>query len=317
MPSNPILNIRRNLGTNTASRQAMTPIPEQYEGSNHPYRGIEQHGVEDTVRTSPVPGYEDNAHPVEYEIDKEPPAPIPVKIVTEGGDEIIESRVFTMPITNVASRVLNQMRSRKTATIKNLGPNTVYLAPNADVLHGTWNAFPLKAGDSQTITAHTNMWAIAAPAKGAGNYRSSGATDDDLARAPFSAPGAVSASGNTVPVYTTVLGPDIAGVAAIGSVSALPAGNTIDIVMQTSEDNIRWVDISNVVTMNAPGNYFLQAVGPMMQQYRIAWRNLTGAVPGATLDNIHSRMTEYNESSSNPAIPQQAVLAVYMEYAVG
>lgn len=141
--------------------KAVEPVPEAYVGDNNPYRGIEQHGVENPNKPTVVPGYGDT-YQVELQDNAPIPDPVPVLVVNQGARE---RRDWAANNTFVdSSRVVEVLPNdprRTKATIVNAGPNTVYVGRTQSV--SVAFGFPVAMGATfPTLEAETNMYAITA-----------------------------------------------------------------------------------------------------------------------------------------------------------
>ena len=82
---------------------AIVPVPEDYEGTNFPYRGVGNHGVEPTPGVDPEAYYDRTSYdmnPDKFEsipAEKEPD-PVPVRIVNENARERYNFRTGTMQL---------------------------------------------------------------------------------------------------------------------------------------------------------------------------------------------------------------------------
>lgn len=163
---NPLVQTQQNTGQPVQNR----PVPEapdleHYAGHNNPYRGIEPHGVEPVNDPYDVPQIEPGDRVVTFEKPKPLPDPIPVKVVREGPDEIVESIVrHEYAQISESRRLLNKNKERSTARITNLSANAadiVWVSPDAGVQKFT--GYPIKAGAEFTCTVQTDLWMIADP----------------------------------------------------------------------------------------------------------------------------------------------------------
>jgi hypothetical protein len=120
------------LGTPNQSKQApdrpepIAPIPEAYEGANHPYRGIEDHGVPDTAKPEDFAGY-DGTRDAYYELVEPPKDVVPVRIVpdTDGGRtrRIMRTHVMQLTVGDPPRVLLGQNDQRTKANIKCFSSN--------------------------------------------------------------------------------------------------------------------------------------------------------------------------------------------------
>lgn len=297
--ANPLLSRQKVTSTDPQDHR-VDPVPEAYAGQNWPYRGIETHGVDPNNKPDDMPGF-DGTIPVELVVKDPPPDPIPVKIVGEGGRQITDWTTSTFTVFGNAIRILDADRNgrRKTALIKNLGPNTAYLGPSSESATG-FMAWKLTPGDSLSTNVDTDVYAVAAAATTPTNTYSE-------------TPGFQNTNGNTASFDLSAIGDDIAALSAIVNVSSSAAsGNKGDYVFQTSEDGFNWIDAS-VVTVTDAG--LIRSVLTYPNRYfRVRWRNFIGTPAGQTISNIWMRAIESQNSSAGSTLPQQATLAVYQEY---
>lgn len=145
----------------TSDRPVYTdPIPERYDGSNHPYRGIEQHGVSDSVPPAEVMPEWGGTRPVEYTPRKPEPDPIPVKIVQEGGKEYKtwRTRQFSVDPGNIPRQVVASNPHRTGLRIKNMSAVTVYISKDNAV--ASFMGFPLVQNESLDLNIHSEVWIL-------------------------------------------------------------------------------------------------------------------------------------------------------------
>lgn len=156
---NHLYNKELNIGSNPEDR----PIPEdvimQYEeGDNNPYRGIENHGVKHHSEW-PMPPENEGEGVLEHTVEL-PPEPIPVRIVTSGGNEIrswIVRRDFVSPSPQ-CSRILPKSTNRTKALIRNTGTATIYIAP--EPLSNSQFGYPIPTGYEMPYNQEGEIWAI-------------------------------------------------------------------------------------------------------------------------------------------------------------
>lgn len=152
-------NKQKNQGTQPQDHQALTPIPESYEGDNIPYRGMENHGVKANEHfTEPVEGYQRGAATLDVYHDYEPePEPIPVRVVGEGGG-MVASRIYQIPLPadGTVTQILPRMKERQRAILQlNAQSVTLLTDRNGQV----WNGLTLAASAQFTVNAQTEMFA--------------------------------------------------------------------------------------------------------------------------------------------------------------
>jgi hypothetical protein len=141
-------------------RQPYTPVPDDYEGDNNPYRGLQNHGVEPSGKPYEVPGFED-ATPVVFEITEPEPEPVPVRIVNSetGSRQMRKWAVSALPITEGQPHQLAGRDLRRTSLIlHNSGPDTVYVTPDNNA--ATYIAMPIGVDDTFRLETQDDVWAI-------------------------------------------------------------------------------------------------------------------------------------------------------------
>lgn len=155
---NPLTQKRLNTSKLPQDKSAGTPpVAEEWEGDNNPYRGIESHGVRPTVEPEPVPGY-DGTHLATYTEKKEPPDPIPVIVVTEGGREFKDWQVRREYASGQANRILPRSEHRTSAKVHNLGTITVWVGPDSNVAN--WTGYPLPPNGDLEFPGEREVWAV-------------------------------------------------------------------------------------------------------------------------------------------------------------
>lgn len=98
--------------------EAVQPVPEEYEGVNFPYRGIENHGVEPTKGVDPENYYDHDkwdAGPDDIPslpAEKEPD-PIPVKIMNASGRERFNFRTAKTAFNTITPQQLMGRNDRR------------------------------------------------------------------------------------------------------------------------------------------------------------------------------------------------------------
>lgn len=136
--------------------QHLNPVLESFRGSNHPYRGIEIHGVEDTEQPhDPVPERPDGTRTVLYDEPAKEIDPVPVKIVTEGRKELRRAQFSTYSVGNTPTRIIGR-RSRESVNIKNDGPFDVVLT--AEPIVGLIAGYKLPVNDSISLDTEDDIW---------------------------------------------------------------------------------------------------------------------------------------------------------------
>lgn len=138
------------------------PILESYSGTNHPYRGIEQHGVADTESPDdPTPEWPNGTRTVVYAEPPKEPDPIPVKIVSESGQEIrglaIEQSII---MGGTPTRIVHARRGRTKVTIRNTDPaKRIWIGVNESLVY--YVGFPIDGNGSFDTSSEGDIWAIA------------------------------------------------------------------------------------------------------------------------------------------------------------
>lgn len=148
----------------TADRPHPTaPILETYEGSNHPYRGIESHGVEDTGHPSdPQMEWDDGTRKIVY---AEPPKeiePVPVRIVSEGQEELRRFRAYPVYAGVNPRRIINRNENRTSVKIFNTGgtqADATWWIGVGDSMVQNSTAYPLAPRTSIDLDTQDEVWA--------------------------------------------------------------------------------------------------------------------------------------------------------------
>jgi len=136
------------------------PILETYEGTNHPYRGVEQHGVSDTGDPSdPVREFSDGTRKVIYE---EPPKeidPVPVRIVQEGSQELRTLRTWQYSLSaGQVARVIPANPNRTKVRIKNLAAFAVYIGGDPAV--AAFTGYPLNQNETLELDTQDEVYVL-------------------------------------------------------------------------------------------------------------------------------------------------------------
>lgn len=137
------------------------PIPDPYDSTNNPYRGGENHGV-DPIYDIPAPEdqWEGGSVPVNVPDDEEAPETVQaVRIVNKGPKEIKEWRAFRTICGQYPSIVIGKFDNRESFTLKNLSP-TVTIYVGGDLQISKTQGFPVKPGESFSVPADTEVYAI-------------------------------------------------------------------------------------------------------------------------------------------------------------
>jgi hypothetical protein len=160
---NPLI---RSIPLNTSKepqRQGIEPVPEEYEGDNNPYRGIETHGVEPTVEPREVPGH-GQGRMVTYEAPEPEPEPIPVVIRQMGGRELRRSRVYRAYATASApAQIVGRDDNRSKVKIKNLGASDVYIGDSSTTANAM-HSWPLAQGEDYESNTQDTLYAMSSHA---------------------------------------------------------------------------------------------------------------------------------------------------------
>lgn len=157
----------RNVQVNT-SDESMTPdrphptapILETYEGSNHPYRGIETHGIPDNAKpTDPQMEWSDGTRKVIYDEPAKEIDPVPVRIVAEGSDERRKLRVWQYVLTaGQSARVAQANPNRSKIRVKNVAAFVVYLGESESV--SVYTGWPLAQNESLDFDTQDDLWVL-------------------------------------------------------------------------------------------------------------------------------------------------------------
>ncbi len=140
---------------------AFKPIPEEYAGHNHPYRGTENHGV-DPLYDVPPPAeeWEGGSVPVDSDrLEREPEKVSLVRVVSSGPREIKEWRSFRVFATGVPSILVGKFNARESFTLTNLS-ETVTIYVGGDMQVSRTQGYPVKAGQSFSVDSDTEVWGI-------------------------------------------------------------------------------------------------------------------------------------------------------------
>lgn len=139
------------------------PVLETYDGSNHPYRGIESHGIEDTGRpTNPQMEWADGTRKVVYDEDKPAPDPVPVRIVTEGGEELRKFRASSVYAGVYPRRIIGRNRDRTSVKIYNSGgtqADPTWWIGVGDNMVSNFTAYPIPPRSSLDLDTQDEVWA--------------------------------------------------------------------------------------------------------------------------------------------------------------
>lgn len=163
---NPLMSLQRN----TSKEEITHPVPEEpvleeYAGVNHPYRGIEEHGVPDVVQayTSPRSTVERGTNMVSEPLPPEP-NPVPVRIVQSGGRERRMSRFYREFATAIRPRsVVGADEQRTKVTVKNLGAEDVYIGHDSGSATAMMG-WPLAQNGTIESSTQDELWAMSSHA---------------------------------------------------------------------------------------------------------------------------------------------------------
>jgi hypothetical protein len=148
--------------------ERVQPVPEQYEGVNFPYRGIETHGV-------PVPenvkyDTREFAYPEEEPETPESalpePDPVLVRVVDRSARERYVWRCSQFTVTEQAQQILGRHDKRRNVRIRNQGGAdggaSVYIGYDDMVKTYTGYLIPTFT-EIFPVTSTEEIWAVCAP----------------------------------------------------------------------------------------------------------------------------------------------------------
>src|SRR4051794_34322747 len=140
------------------------PVAERMQGVNFPYRGNETHGVDPTNTPGIDPEEADYGTTVSValEPDTDEQEPIPVKVVSEGLNELRTFRVVREYCRTGESsrRIIGQDETRSKVRIKNLhASDLLYISDLA--FNDIGMAYPIAGGAELELTAETSVYARA------------------------------------------------------------------------------------------------------------------------------------------------------------
>lgn len=161
MPNPLIGSARLNTGKRADDRpHATPPVLEAYEGDNNAYRGTQDHGVPSKSLAIAIDDDEwEDTVSGEMEIEKEPVAPVPVRIVSEYTREFRKFQTGRGTVGTTGTRIVGRRNGRTACLIVNNGANTIYIGDTESVQPST--GFPIGAGGSITVNAEAAVYAIA------------------------------------------------------------------------------------------------------------------------------------------------------------
>jgi hypothetical protein len=159
--ANPLLNVQRSESKDAPDRPTpITPVVEFYEGDNHAYRGVETHGVPNTVEDTTIEDWDESEEKVIWVDEESTPDPIPVVIVHQGKREIKDWIVRRETCNNETKRIAGQNDRRFKMRIKNMdAAKTVYVFPDSNA--STFLGWPL--GPLEVLpfdAAESDVWAV-------------------------------------------------------------------------------------------------------------------------------------------------------------
>lgn len=155
--------------TNVERPKPITPVLERVQGENHPYRGLEDHGVDNVYDpTDPVTNTVDiDGRPVkiEYVPEEKIPEPVPVRIVQESSREYRQFWTDRITLSDGRSSILGRDNNRITARVVNTdAAKTVWIASNnADL---ALRGYPLGPGKELPISGEMPVYAMATDGTG-------------------------------------------------------------------------------------------------------------------------------------------------------
>lgn len=156
------------LGTPVQSRSQtdrpspITPLMEEVEGTNNPYRGLEDHGVDPNSKahdpdTSTVDVTGRSKPGTVYIVQKEPETPVPVKIVQDSGREYREFWTDRLAVSN-SVQLLGRDDHRVSSRVQNVdAAKTVWIASGRDDL--ALRGWPLGPGKELSINGEMSVYA--------------------------------------------------------------------------------------------------------------------------------------------------------------
>lgn len=147
--------------------QAIPPVPEEYAGTNHPYRGTETHGVENPTGVDPEYYYDRDqwdagpSNPVSLPEEKEPD-PVKVKIVNETARERYAFRAFQFPANGLtAQQFLGRNDKRSNVRVKNISTSSTNLMIGHDNGVKPTSGYLVEPGQEAIIRTTEELFVIA------------------------------------------------------------------------------------------------------------------------------------------------------------
>ncbi len=141
--------------------EPIPPIPEEYVGTNNPYRGIEDHGVKPGNHPNPPGAWADNHEGFTYV--EEPPAidPIPVKLVTEYGRELRKMRVHKLSVNAARTQqFIGRNDARSSVYISNPDAALHFFVGMSQGMNTALNGFDLGPGQSVTLYTEDEIYIL-------------------------------------------------------------------------------------------------------------------------------------------------------------
>lgn len=147
----------------TPSELHIDPQAESYVGHNHPYRGLDNHGVPDDNEPHGFDGYAD-MHSGEYEIEKEDVPPIPVRMVTLGPRELrrfnTTQTLCDSTTAAVPRMVAGRRQNRIQAFIYNNSANIVWIGNNESIQPFMGFPIPANSGLPAPMQTEDAIWVV-------------------------------------------------------------------------------------------------------------------------------------------------------------
>lgn len=147
--------------------EPLQPVPDRFFQKVYPYRGVENHGVDDGVQPwIPAEASEDTWQGEEtYDPEIIPIKPIPVEIVNQSANE---RRAFRTVVHHIVknrgviiaghNERINRVHLRNLALVADT-TQIVWIGDSAAIVPGL-SGYPLRPGESLTIEAEEAIYAI-------------------------------------------------------------------------------------------------------------------------------------------------------------
>lgn len=146
------------------AEEPITPLPEHYKGDNHPYRGIEDHGVPSTVEDAPVDSpalnYEDETA-FDYPAETHTQEPVPVYVVNDSPIEEKDLVPGQFTIGSTPVRIMVQDRRRMRVHLMSRLKN-VYIGNTESVSSNTGALIDFNVLTYQQFVTTNHLWAVCA-----------------------------------------------------------------------------------------------------------------------------------------------------------